>query len=115
MAQHGSLQNLMLSRSSATEPPADLKVGDGMTEVMWTDRHPYTVVEISESRQTVKVQADNYKRTDKNGMSDSQSYEFSPNTDSPIETLRWSKKRGLYTRKGTPFWLGRRCYHDYSF
>jgi hypothetical protein len=116
MAQYGSLRNQLMSQSSATAPPAELKVGDGMTEVLWSDRHAYTIIGFSESRQTVRVQRDNFHRTDDRGYyTESQNYRFESNPEGAVLTLRWSKKRGCYTHKGTPFWPGRQEYRDPSF
>jgi len=34
------------------------EVGMGATELMYTDRHPYTIIEVSENKKTIKVQRD---------------------------------------------------------
>ena len=39
---HGSLNNLLYSRSASPEP----EVGMGATEICWTDRHPYTIISV---------------------------------------------------------------------
>ncbi len=88
----------------------------GATEVMYSDRHAYTVVEVVSARKIV-VQADTATRTDNNGMSESQSYTYTPNPEGEKRTLslrkdgRWVEVAG---RQG--FAIGtRREYHDYSF
>lgn len=89
-------------------------VGMGATEYMWSDNHPYTVIDISESGKTLKLQADTATRTDTNGMSESQSYDYTRNPDGEIVTVRLTKKG--WKHKGRRFGLGhRREYHDYSF
>lgn len=108
---HGSLNNLL----AGTNPELKPEVGMGATLVSWTDRHPYTIVRVSPSGKTVWVKEDNYKRTDENGMSECQNYEFTSNDASPEIMVR-KKKNGQWASKGTKFTLGSRSkYHDYSF
>lgn len=96
-------------------------VGMGATGGCWTDRHPYTVVAVSASGKTITLQRDEARRTDKNGMSESQSYLFIPNPygDMIKASLR---KNGQWVEVGKQlgtgyrFQLGVRSkYHDYSF
>lgn len=100
------------------EPP---KVGDGATYGCWTDRHAGTVIDVSKNGKTVCVREDRAARVDKNGMSEMQEYEYSPNPEGQviIFTLR---KNGRYNEKGCPMGHGNRvgfghrsAYHDYSF
>ena len=113
--QTGSLTNLLMSRSRQSNP----EVGMGATEIMWTDRRAYTIVEVRNPK-TIVVQEDNAKRTDNNGMSESQRYEFTPNLEGEkiVVTLR---KNGKWIRRGESqngrsFVVGyRTAYHDYSF
>lgn len=109
----GSLQNLMYDTAISAEPT----VGAGATIIMWTDRHAGTVIEISKSGHRIKIQEDTTTRTDSNGMSDAQSYEYAPNPDGKV----WEATRrgdGSYRLVGlsTRVLLGtRRKYHDYGF
>ena len=114
--QTGSLINHLTSSARDAAPA----VGMGATILGWTDRYACTIVEVSASRKRVTVQRDNARRTDTNGMSDCQSYEYSPNVDAPREvfTLR---KSGAYVRQGDSM-SGNRLkigarnhYHDFSF
>lgn len=74
---YGSLQN-RLEEGKQTEAPF---VGMGATMCLYSDRHAYTVQKvISPSR--VIVTADQSKRTDTNGQSDCQHYEY---TSTPLE------------------------------
>lgn len=113
---YGSLVN-MLSGTPATYVP---KVGDGATELCWSDRHAYTVVEVVSPTHVV-VQQDTVTRTDKNGMSESQQYSYQANPDAPRKhvTLRRNGRwvlQGESQKNGTKFAMGdRREYHDYSF
>ena len=94
-------------------------VGDGATEGVGSDCYPYTIVEIKSDRRVV-VQRDNYKRTDKNGFSESQEYEYSPCPEAAkiVVTLR---KNGRWVKVGQSsnyggFYLGnRRAYQDPCF
>jgi phage gp45-like len=117
MGQYGSLQNLMMSGNTATTP----EVGMGATILLYTDRHAATVVKVSASGKEVTVQRDKATRRDGNGMSDAQSYDFTPDPTAAEEvyTLR---KNGAWVRKGqslssgTKLRLGSRSeYYDYSF
>jgi hypothetical protein len=99
----------------AESKPAVPKVGDGATLLSWTDRHPATVVWVSPSGKTIRLQADSAVRKDDNGMSEVQAYEFSPDPEGPVRTARLTKK-GWKVSKGPAVLIGHReKYHDYSF
>jgi hypothetical protein len=97
----------------------EFKVGDGATKGVGSDRYPYTIVEILSPKRVV-LQPDDYYRTDKNGFSEMQTYEFTPNPEAYriIVTLR---KNGRWyqlgqTMGGSRFSLGHRdAYQDPSF
>ena len=114
--QHGSLQNLLMG-SGTTAP----KVGEGATILGWTDRHAATVVAVSKSGKAVSVQRDTQKRIDKNGMSDMQEYECTPNPNGFRQTFTL-RSNGAWVEKGQPMRGGarlsigeRRPYFDFSF
>jgi hypothetical protein len=117
---YGSFQNLVAGSNPALVPA----VGMGATMIMWTDREPFTIIEVRNNSKGVAVelvlQADTYTRTDKNGMSESQNYEFTPNPQGHTEIVT-RRKNGQWVRKGesikgTKFTIGYRDrYHDYSF
>lgn len=92
------------------------EVGMGATELCYSDRHPYTIIEVNEK--TITVQEDKSTRTDKNGMSDSQSYSFEPNPEGRKYVIRQGKDgHWMESPKGNPnvFMLGHReSYYDYS-
>lgn len=109
----GSLINHLMSRSlNAVKVP---EVGDPATMLSWTDRNPGTVVDVKRSASgktvTVTVRADDYRRTDKNGMSEMQDYIYFPNYSGATRTYT--------SRNGKPFkgvvFGFREKYHDYSF
>jgi hypothetical protein len=108
---YGSIVNRMMEGNSPIEP----QVGMGATELMHSDREPYTIVEIKSPRRII-VQADDSKRIDSNGMSESQQYEYTPNPNgSKVELIK--TKYGWKQFKGsTRFMIGERNkYYDYSF
>ena len=121
----GSTVNMVMGNTRSPEP----EVGMGVTFLCWTDRHPGTIVGVDRSgkRPLIAVQGDHAQRVDDNGMSESQTYEYSPNPDAPIgyyrleddgrwyrvvrnaETGRWNKRRERCI-------IGHReKYHDFSF
>lgn len=106
-----SLVNHMMGHS----PPVVPAVGDGATELCWTDRHAFTVIAVSKSGKRVTVQRDIATRSDKNGMSDCQSYIFSRDPNGETRELKLSKRKG-WTDGSARFSIGTRSEHyDYSF
>jgi hypothetical protein len=97
--QTGSLINNIMSRSVIGEPLPE--IGMGATMLSWTDRNPATIVTVFSKGKTqyVGVNEDDAVRTDSNGYSESQTYEFSFN---PHVFIQYYRK----TSKGT--WEG--CY-----
>lgn len=105
----GSLQNRILERDTEIIP----EIGMGATELCYTDRYPYTVVEIIAGNK-IKVQADSYEPADLNMMSNN--WEYSPNPKGKIETLIKTRKGWKRLGGCTYFKLGvREYYYDYSF
>jgi hypothetical protein len=116
MPQFGSLQNHLIGNSVSGQVP---EVGMGVTRIFYSDREPYTIVEIINPK-TIVVQEDDAIRTDDNGMSESQKYEFTRNTQKPkiVVTLRkngqWIQKGQL--KGGCVFKIGYRDkYYDFTF
>lgn len=98
-------------------PPPE--IGMGATQLCWSDRNACTITEIGRSGKRIGVVRDIATRTDKEGMSDCQSYEFAPGSGSPeYYTLR---RNGAWVREGDSMngariAIGKRSeYHDYSF
>jgi hypothetical protein len=136
---YGNLLNRVAELHNAFPIDHVVKVGDGGTEYMWSDRRPYSVCTVdlnwgNKGFEIIGVQQDNAKRTDNNGMSESQSYEFTPNHDAPVsflkstiveteqgkrkiyEPVHWNAKTNRWNKGGTAVTLGRReKYHDFSF
>ena len=85
----GSLVNHLYSRAVVGQP--EPVVGMGATILMWTDRHAATIIEVwtdASGWAFVTVQADHAKRTDQNGQSESQTYEYSANPNGAKRTWR---------------------------
>jgi hypothetical protein len=108
-------------------------VGMGCTQLCWTDRHPYTVIAVVTKAKTKKtevidyivVQEDGARRTDGNGMSECQSYEFSRNPQGATRMLKRNKRNQwveVKDRSARPkskdvqvYRMGDRSkYHDFS-
>ena len=111
----GSMINHLSGNANYPTP----EVGMGATILMWSDRYATTIIEVSENGKQVVVQEDHAKRTDSNGMSDSQTYEYSPNPEGPTVTYTL-RKNGAWVRKGDPMKTGERLAigrrdHHYDF
>jgi hypothetical protein len=117
----GSLMNHVLSQMRI-EPV----LGGPCTILSWTDRHAATVIEVKKN--FVRVQHDHARRTDSNGMSESQEYEYSRNPNGQVDCFRRvtrGKNKGVWvecdqtgragpsTRNAT--FGARRKYYDFSF
>lgn len=110
--QFGSLINHLSQRGGVSIQP---EVGMGATNLCWTDRHAYTIIEVSKSGKTIKVQADTAIRTDGYGMTDGQSYRFEPNANGAVYTVRLTK-RGWRSKEAGAFAIGYRSeYYDFGF
>ena len=75
MKFYGSLQNRLEEGKQFVD---EIKVGTGITEYSWSDRHPYEVIEVIDQKHII-IRALDYRRIDDNGMSDAQSYEYISN------------------------------------
>lgn len=119
LAQGGSLQNRMAECGVNGQPAPE--IGMGATELMYTDTHACTIVEVSASGKRIGVQRDRAVRTDTRGRDECQDYRYEPNTQAGVihYTLR---KTGQWIREGDSMKSGqvlaigyRREYHDYNF
>lgn len=94
---YGSLTNRLHENATKGQPAP--KVGDGATTIHYSDRHACTVIAVEELKDggwRVKVQRDNAERTDKNGMSDSQDYAYTPNPEGATYTFQCRGKDGRW-------------------
>jgi len=112
--QTGSLINHVISCAKSITP----EVGMACTILMWSDRHAATIIEVSPKK--IVVQDDIATRTDSYGMSDCQSYDYTPNPEGAKSTYTL-RKNGKWVRegdsiKGQQVAIGERDhYYDYSF
>lgn len=98
------------------------KVGMGVTKYLWTDYHAYEVIDVKDDRHITVRRLDS-KRTDNNGMSDCQDYEFYSNENNSKTTLykpdpnkaEWVEKFGkrIVSRRWRVGFA--KEYYDYSF
>lgn len=66
----------------------------GVTFGCWTDRYAGTIIEVSASGKTIKVQRDIATRIDDNGhTSETQQYRYEQNLNGEILTFRITKRR----------------------
>jgi hypothetical protein len=118
----GSLVNHVLS--GYNDDPA---VGMGATILMWSDRSPATIIEVNQKKRYIVIQEDNAKRVDNNGMSEAQTYEYSPDPEGAkrfyrkMKNGRWQEhyinpETGRLVKAGGYLSIGEReKYHDFSF
>ena len=128
--QTGSVFNHIDSRSVRGEP--EPFVGMGATILHWTDRSAATVVKIEVIRKVtyITTQDDNATRKDKNGMSESQDYDYTPDANGHLRVFKKHPKTGFWKfcvlnpdtgryvqqTHGSGLKLGVRDeYYDYSF
>ncbi len=113
-SETGSLVNHIYS----TQSPVTPVVGMGATILLWSDRQACTIRKIS--GKSLWVSEDIATRTDKNGMSDCQSYSYQ--TTNALENT-WKEfvlnKNGKWVQKdstSTSLLIGKRDQHyDFSF
>lgn len=92
-------------------------IGMGATIQYHSDRSPATIIEVSPSGKRIVIQEDSVTRTDNNGMSECQTYDYHRNPEGTIHiaTLR---KDGSFRLVGgkTLVSVGvRNRYYDFSF
>lgn len=120
------VKNTVEQLATITGPKVNLEVieqpitvGMGATKIVGSDRYPFTVIEVVNDRRLV-LQSDEYRRTDKNGLSELQEHEYTPNPDGSTVIVT-KRKDGRWVQqgesiKGTPYHIGeRRAYQDPSF
>ena len=123
---YGSIIN-RISENYGQKDYADVQVGEGVTEFLYSDRKPYSVVEKMD-KGVLRITQDTAKRTDDRGMSDCQSYEYETNWEEEGILLKkgrdgsWNmvvinQETGRYKKiKHSNFSIGsREKYHDFSF
>lgn len=90
------------------------QVGMGATIFHYTDRSPATVTRVSKTGKIAWIRRDKYKRVDNNGMSEAQTYEYSPGEGKEVRVTLCAD--GQWRSKGEKVAFGHReKYHDFSF
>lgn len=107
--------------------PANVKVGDGVTVNLWSDRHAGTIERVTKASIVIrrdKATLDPSFKPDwiPGGFSaictnqEDQEWHYEPDPKGQLYTIRWSRK---YNRYGTPGNLtaskGRHEFYDYNF
>jgi len=111
MRFYGNLTNRLMEASAQPAP----EVGMGATECMWSDRHAYTIIKLK-SPCRILVQRDRATRTDDNGMSECQSYNYEADPNGSVVELIKTKKGWKILGGGSYFLIGVRDeYYDFSF
>ncbi len=128
MKVYGNLMNRFAENKQAVEPAK----GVGVTFYLYSDRHAGTIqcVWTEGAYSFIAVTEDDAKRTDKNGMSEMQDYEYTEQPDGyqmiyrrktdsaePWRSVHKSDKgRWKLTGSTTSISIGwRDAYHDFSF
>jgi len=94
----------------------DPTVGMGATLQIGSDSYPYTIVKISRSGHCITASRDHYRRTDGNGQSELQTYEYTSDPNGVTDTF-YRCKDGRYRQNARHLlYIGaRRAYRDPSF
>ena len=115
MEMYGSLTNRIEENYNAIQPT----VGMGVTEYGWSDRYPYTIIEVVNER-TLRIQEDQAKLPKGDSIFGRQDWIITPNPNGHIITIT-KRKNGKWKELGrsqgsNTFGIGRRTkYHDPSF
>jgi hypothetical protein len=87
----GKTRNLMSEVGMAQTAHKDPQIGMGATICMHSDRHAGTVIGIDQPKKMVIIQRDKAKRTDNWGMSDSQEYSYTPDSEGATYIFKFGK------------------------
>lgn len=116
---YGSLENRIDENRMYCE---EIKVGTGMTEYFWSDRHPYEVIDVINQKH-VFVRALDYKKADE--VAYSNHWELFSNDKNPLIEMvyRYNKWCKVYEKKDGSKYYDKvnvsfgvaEYYYDYSF
>jgi hypothetical protein len=119
--QYGSLSNILIDRVISE----NIEIGVGATVLHWSDRNAATVVDVIRFKSGARkgeisgvyVTWDKATRTDTNGQSDAQSYEYETDWDGHrVRFNRCKDGRFIQAGGGNTLRIGyRETYYDYSF
>ena len=109
MEMYGNLTNRLMEGKQDIVP----EIGMGATKLSWSDRDPYTIVEII-SKNKIVVQADEAENI--GDVCYDQQWKITPNPNGHKTTLIQTKKGWKVLGGCTRFIIGRReKYFDYEF
>ena len=93
------------------------QIGMGATELVGSDRYPFTVIAVSPSGKTAKIQADEAIRLDNRGIyTESQDYRYERDLGGRVHTIRRYADGKWYRSYRIPVILGHRdMYRDPHF
>jgi hypothetical protein len=104
--KYGTVNNLIMGDTKSDAP----SVGMGATELKWSDRVAYTIVEIKNAKLII-VQADRVVSRDRNGY-----HKTVPDPEGQMIELRLHKDGRWYSAGGRVFLLGvKDAYYDPEF
>lgn len=107
--------------------PANAKVGDGATVVLYTDRNAGTIVKVTKTTITIRrdkaILSPDFKPEWVPGgfaahctNQDEQTYTYEPDENGELTTIYWSKKYNAYGQPGNIRAIkGRYEFYDYNF
>ena len=108
----GSLINHIKGNTIDCQP----EVGMGVTELCWSDRHPFTIIDISKTGKTITIQRDKAIRLDKNGIGENQDYKYERDPNGIVYKARKNKNGFWKIINGNRILIGQREeYYDYTF
>ena len=117
MKLYGSVNNRMMERALSTVP----EVGMGATLISWSDRDPYSIVEVSDRKvhvevetsdsglikrsypRIIKVTRDKAKIINGESVLGSPEYEFYKDPNAKVETFVYHRKSNSYRRETKKF------------
>jgi hypothetical protein len=116
----GSVVNHLMSGTNGQPEP---EIGMGATILQWSDRTPCTIVSVRRFKgeqkagqvSEIDAQEDKATRTDNNGMSECQRYEYERDTQGWVTTFKRNKKGTFVSNVGNLRIGDRSKYHDFSF
>lgn len=102
------------------------KINEGATEILFSDRHAYSILSISPSGKSMKIQRDNTKLLNPDSLKfnnggflahveGNQEYEYIPNNNNIIRSARLHKNGKWYIVNGYHIIPGKYEYFDYNF
>lgn len=100
----------------APKPPV-VKVGDGATFGIGSDRYPYSVVEVNATGTVLVIQCDNFTGGAAHDYFGDQKWVFSPNKNGDKKTIKWHRGKWIISGdKSGGINIGKRdAYQDPSF